>query len=77
MDAVIYLKEKTRLCDNTYSCEECVFFKYYNCLVEPCQMIEAHHPIDAISIVERWSIDHPQHEYKWRKVYDRTRLPQN
>jgi hypothetical protein len=48
MDALTYLKEKIRMCDNMPTCYACPFIGY-------CERIEAEIPEYAIAIVNRWS----------------------
>ena len=68
MNALVYLKERTRMCDYTYSCTECDFFKHWSNPEEPCNFIEAQFPMVAIEIIDKWSAAHPPKEYNWHKV---------
>ena len=71
MNALVYLKERTRMCDYTYSCTECEFNKFSKInttKIEPCIELEANHPELAIEIVDKWSASNPPKEYNWHKV---------
>lgn len=54
MDAVKYLKEKTRMCNSYNMCHRCGLGK-----VSECNRIEDDNPEKAVEIVEKWSSEHP------------------
>jgi len=79
MDAVMFLKEKERLCDWTRLI--CTFKKPVNCRKcplgnpgfdwEDCDRTMAEMPEKAVEIVEQWSKDHPQitNRQKFKEVF--------
>ena len=73
MDAVMFLKEKVRMCrtvrvvnvenSNVESCE--------NCPIELYCGVEIHNPEIAVSIVEKWAAEHPRmtNAQKFKEVF--------
>lgn len=60
MDAVEYLKEKVRMC-NEHRCRNCPLGKagdeqYYS----SCRECEEEHPEEAVEVVKKWSAEHPK-----------------
>ena len=70
MDAVKFLKEKTRMC-NSVNCCECPLDIENNGKRVNCQVIERDYTEEAVSIVEKWSKDHPfeTRQSKFLKAY--------
>lgn len=62
MDAVEYLKEKNRMCDNCAedSGEECMLHTKAQEVGELCSTYAQRYPAEAVAIVEQWSKDHPR-----------------
>lgn len=58
MDAVKYLKEVNRMCDCS-GCYECPLYGKNNGKKVNCKMIERRYAEEAVSIVEKWSAEHP------------------
>ena len=58
MDAVKFLKVKTRMC-NSVNCCECPLDTENNGKRVNCQVIERDYTEEAVSIVEKWSKEHP------------------
>ncbi len=57
MDAVKFLKEYNRMCESYgHDCGECGIDKMRN--GDGCTSIIHAHPEEAVSIVEKWSVDH-------------------
>lgn len=56
MDAVKFLKEKSRMC---YSFSGAAISGCDNCPLTPCNVFEEKHPEQAVSIVEKWAKEHP------------------
>lgn len=64
MDAVKYLKEKTRMtkkCD--IFCADCMLFSDHSGHNIDCYRLEREHPEKAVKIIEKWSKEHPQETY--------------
>lgn len=58
MDAVKFLKEYNRMCNSYgHDCGECGIDKMRN--GNGCTSIIHAHPEEAVSIVEKWSAEHP------------------
>ena len=75
MDAVMFLKEKCRMCktmrardvnSNKESCE--------NCPIEPYCGDEIFNPESAVSVVEKWAAEHPikTNRQKYEEVFGTT-----
>lgn len=61
MDAVKFMKEKKRMCNNYSSCAEaCLLRKPMDESGLTCLGYCFAHPEDAVAIVEKWSADHPK-----------------
>ena len=68
MDAVKYLKEKTRMIDSLggsegscigASCTKCPLSENNNRSTLTCYQLERFNPEKAVEIVERWAAEHP------------------
>jgi hypothetical protein len=58
MDAVLFLKEKHRVC-KTELCVKCKLSSNNNGAGIPCESYIAKHPEKAVAIVEKWSNENP------------------
>lgn len=58
MDAVKYLKEMNRMC-NGANCCECPLYANNNGKKVNCEILEKEYAEEAVSIVEKWSAEHP------------------
>ena len=68
-----YFKEKIRMivqttgvtyCLNNSRCKRCLLYKENNPTGLSCSNFEFEHPDKAISVVQKWSDEHPQKTYK-------------
>lgn len=60
MDAVMYLKERTRMC-GTDECSKCpAFARDGGCQLESEEIMS---PNEAVDFVEKWSKEHPRKTY--------------
>ena len=60
MDAIEYLKTRTRMTNNcTINCDECLLHYKNNDKELYCNKLEEYYPNEAIKIVEKWSKEHP------------------
>ena len=67
MDAVMYLKEKNRMCDSYEIkdfCDHCPLAEGNNGTDLDCIDLQYEHPEKAVGIVEKWSKDNPRKTYK-------------
>ena len=55
MDAVLYLKERRRMCTSYVECKDCPFTHKDEC--NDCEILT---PEKAVEIVSQWSADHPE-----------------
>jgi len=72
MDAVEYIKERTRMCESVEGgCGGCRFSDPVNGTVYFCNTYATHYPEEAVRIVEEWSKAHPVHsrEQKFEEVF--------
>ena len=53
-----YLIEKARMCNSCYSCDSCSF-PTTNTALKSCGEMEENDVLRAISIVQKWSDEHP------------------
>ena len=58
MDAAKYLKEMNRMC-NGANCCECPLYVNNNGKKVNCEILEKEYAEEAVSIVEKWSAEHP------------------
>ena len=58
MDAVEYLKVKTRMCDSLKECGDCPLDKINN--TDNINCFDRHYEKEAVAIVEKWSVEHPK-----------------
>ena len=59
MDEMKFLEEKKRMCDKHEGCNECPLSKINNRYGMVCGSLIEVHPEEAVSIVEKWSANHP------------------
>ena len=60
MDAIEYLKTRTRMTKNCeMDCDECLLGCNKNSRGISCSGLEIYHPKEAIKIVEEWKKEHP------------------
>ena len=60
MDAIEYLKTRTRMTNNcTINCDECLLHYKNNDKELYCNKLEEYYPNEAIKIVEEWGKEHP------------------
>lgn len=59
MDAVTYIKDKTRMC-RKINCKDCNLSHWLNGTEHSCSEFAYLYPEKAIAIVEKWSEEHPQ-----------------
>lgn len=62
MDAVKFLKEKKRMCDlhtHAIGCDFCPLSMHNNETGERCRHHIFNNPEEAVSVVEKWSAEHP------------------
>ena len=60
MDAIEYLKTRTRMTSNcTIKCDECLLHYKNNNHELYCNKLEEYYPNEAIKIVEEWGKEHP------------------
>lgn len=77
MDAVKYLKEKNRMCDNCaedYG-EECMLHTKAQEVGELCSTYVQRYPAEAVEFVERWAKEHPAktRQSEFLKMFPRTK----
>lgn len=58
MDAVEYLRVKTRMCDSLKKCGDCPLDKINN--TDNINCFDRHYEEEAVAIVEKWSAEHPK-----------------
>ena len=58
MDAVKCLKEMNRMCNGSNCCE-CPLFTKNNGKAVECEVLEERYAEEAVTIVEKWSKEHP------------------
>lgn len=60
MDAVKYIKELNRMCEEAESCASCAIREAKDKVEEPiCANFRFHYPEETVAIVEKWSAEHP------------------
>ena len=60
MDAVKFLKEKSRMCKNMdQTCKDCPLSSKNNKYHKTCGYILKYYGEESVAIVEKWSADHP------------------
>ena len=60
MDAVKFIKEKLRMCNNIKDCKDCGLSYHNNKTNKPCEAYIKEYPEEAVAIVEKWSQEHPR-----------------
>lgn len=60
MDAIMFLKEKRRMCDSYGLCTTCPLYSWD----KYCSAEMTNEPEEVIAIVEKWSNEHPQKTLK-------------
>lgn len=64
MDAVKFIREENRMCDNyrnfsDYTCVDCLCHSGNNRTNETCSRFRKNHPEEYVDIVAKWSAEHP------------------
>lgn len=59
MDALEYLRAKSRMTNNCRRCEKCKLHYKYNSKGKICDAFEREYPKEAIQIVEDWAKENP------------------
>ena len=59
MDALMFLKEKERICGLYKGCSKCPLSCNNNKYGDLCEDFQKRHPEEAVKIVEKWSAEHP------------------
>ena len=76
MDAIMYLKEKARMTKEcTICCSECPLNSASNNYYVSCGILEQSCPEEAISIIEKWSEEHPRMTNKEKFIKDHPNAP--
>lgn len=58
MDAVEYLRVKTRMCDSLKECGDCPLYKINN--TDNINCFDRNNEEEAVEIVEKWAAEHPK-----------------
>lgn len=66
MDAVEYLKQRTRMNHNCDigMCQTCELGSNYNGRTVGCETFESEYPEEAVKVIESWAKEHPVRTYK-------------
>lgn len=60
MDAVKFLREKARMCNENPTCNQCELYKSeIDCTGSSCKKWMEEYPEDAVAFVEKWAAEHP------------------
>lgn len=60
MDAVKFLREKVRMCNENSTCNQCELYKSeIDCTGSSCKKWMEEYPEDAVAFVEKWAAEHP------------------
>lgn len=60
MDAVKFLREKVRMCNENSTCNQCELYKSeIDCTGSSCKKWMEEYPEDAVAFVEKWTAAHP------------------
>lgn len=60
MDAVKFLREKVRMCNENPTCNQCELYKSeIDCTGSSCKKWMEEYPEDAVAFVEKWAAEHP------------------
>lgn len=60
MDAVEFLREKVRMCNENPTCNQCELYKSeIDCTGSSCKKWMEEYPEDAVAFVEQWAAAHP------------------
>ena len=60
MDAVKFLREKVRMCNENSTCNQCELYKSkIDCTGISCKKWMEEYPEDAVAFVEKWAAEHP------------------
>lgn len=60
MDAVEFLIEKLRMCNENPTCNQCELYKSeIDCTGSSCKKWMEEYPEDAVAFVEKWAAEHP------------------
>ena len=68
MDALTYLKEKTRMCDETEACYKCILYCHTEDGDYNCKYTETEYPEAAVNLIDQWSRTHPKREKHWQRI---------
>ena len=68
MDAVMYLKEKKKMCEKINDCNKCPLYQQGGIA---CMLFERDYPEDAVEYVEQYQEDGKEEKSRWLPV-DRT-----
>ena len=60
MDAVKFIKEKMRMCNNIKDCKDCELYFNNNKMNTACAFFIDEYPEQTVAIVEEWSQEHPR-----------------
>lgn len=60
MDAVKFLREKGRMCNENSTCNQCELYKSeIDCTGSSCKKWMEEYPEDAVAFMEKWAAEHP------------------
>lgn len=60
MEAVKFLREKVRMCNENSTCNQCELYKSeIDCTGISCKKWMEEYPEDAVAFVEKWAAEHP------------------
>ena len=60
IDAVEFLREKVRMCNENPTCNQCELYKSeIDCTGSSCKKWMEEYPEDAVAFVEKWAAKHP------------------
>lgn len=60
MDAIKFLREKVRMCNENSTCNQCELYKSeIDCTGISCKKWMEEYPEDAVAFVEKWASEHP------------------
>ena len=80
MDAVKFLREKVRMCNENSTCNQCELYKSeIDCTGISCKKWMEEYPEDAVAFVEKWAAEHPikTRQSVFLELWPETRLMQN
>lgn len=80
MDAVKFLREKARMCNENPTCNQCELYKSeIDCTGSSCKKWMEEYPEDAVAFVEKWAAEHPTktRQSEFLKHYPEAELAQD